>query len=69
MTHADRNHSGRNLAKEVSVMRDRNDAALKVGTGILQHLLAGDVQVVGGLIQDQERALQARHNCCLLIAA
>ena len=47
-------------------MGDCNDAALKVGAGILQHLLAGDVQVVGGLIQDQERALQADYNCCLL---
>ena len=47
-------------------MGDCNDAALKVGTRILQHLLAGDVQVVSGLIQDQQCALQTEDNRLLL---
>ena len=39
-------------------MADGDDGALEGADGLLQRLLAGDVQVVGGLVQDQQRALR-----------
>ena len=47
--HADLEDSVGYLAQEVAVMGARNDRALKRLDGFLQHLLAWDVQVVGGL--------------------
>ena len=38
-------------------MGDGNDGAFELDQGLLQHLLGGDVQVICGLIQDQEGAL------------
>ena len=40
-------------------MRDGNDRPLESADGLLQRLLAGDVEVVGWLIQDQQGATAA----------
>ena len=50
-------HTCGNLAQEVSVVGGCDEGALEVFAGLLQHLLAGDVQVVSWLIQHQEGAL------------
>jgi len=42
------------LAQEESVVTNDDEGALELLERGLQHLLGGDVQVVGGLIQDQE---------------
>ena len=45
------------FAQEVSVVGDSNDSTLKLHEGFFQHLLGGDVQVVGGFIKHQESAM------------
>lgn len=54
--HAHRNDPRGDPAQEVAVVRDGDDGSLEALQGLLQHLLGGDVQVVGGLIQYQQRA-------------
>ena len=45
-----------NLSEEVAIVADSNQGAIELGDGLFQHLLGRDVQVVGGLVQDQEGA-------------
>ena len=35
-------------------MRDRDDGSLKRLERLLEHLLAGDVEVVGGLVEEED---------------
>ena len=48
------------LAQEVAVVRDGDDRALERAQRVLQHLLGRDVQVVGRLVQHEQRA-RAQH--------
>lgn len=52
-------HPCGNAFEEVTVVADGNDCPLKLPHSLLQCLLAGDIQMVRGLIQDKQRALQA----------
>ena len=47
-------HLADDAIQEVAVMRYDNDCALKGLDGLFQHILAGHVQVVGGLIEDEQ---------------
>ena len=52
---AHRNDARGNLAQEVAVVGHRDDCAGEGDERLFQHLLGGDVQVVGGLVQHQQR--------------
>src|SRR5690606_10780962 len=40
--------------EEVAVMGDKDDAAGKTGQSLEEHVLCLDIEIVGGLVQDQE---------------
>ena len=53
-----RDDAGGDAAQEVAVVADGDDGAVEALQRLLQHLLAGDVQVVGRLVQHQQRSLR-----------
>ena len=51
----------RDAADEVAVVRDEQDGALEAVERLLKHVGAGDVQVVGGLVEAQQRLGRHQH--------
>jgi hypothetical protein len=45
---------GRDLTEEQAVVGDKDDRALEVEQALLQHFESGDVEVVGGLVKQQQ---------------
>ena len=52
-----------NLAQEVAVVGHRDDCSGEGDERLFQHLLRGDVQMVGGLVQHQQRP-GGQHEFC-----
>ena len=65
-------HLVHNAVEEVAVMRYDDDRAVKRLDGLLQHIFAGHVQVVGGLVEDEQvdgLQQQAYHRQTALLTA
>lgn len=51
----------RDLAYEIPIVGDNNHGSVKVLQCLLQHLLCGNVEMVRGLVQNEEIALPQHH--------
>ena len=57
----DLDHVAGDPVDEVPVVRDEHDGAREAHERVLEHLLGGEVEVVGGLVETQERGGPDEH--------